>query len=85
MAALFAVGLIALKIVDGGAHLFALFLARAHSIHCMAHHLQGLERNHDFVVLNKIAGEQQQLCRFHRIHLQWKRFWHVRPDVRQMG
>jgi hypothetical protein len=28
--------------------------------------LQGLKRNHDLVVLNKIAGEQQQLCVFHR-------------------
>jgi hypothetical protein len=28
--------------------------------------LQGLERNHDLVVLNKVAGEQQQLCVFHR-------------------
>ena len=74
VAALFGVGLIALEVVDGGAHLFALLFPGANCVDAVADHLQGLERNHDLVVFNKIAGEQQQLCRFHRIHLQWNDF-----------
>jgi hypothetical protein len=38
----------------------------------VAHHLKRLEGNHDFVVLNKIAGKQQQLCRFHSTILRKK-------------
>jgi hypothetical protein len=72
MSALFCVSLVAFKVVNGGADLIPLFLARANSIHRVAHHLKRLEGNHDFVVLNKIAGEQQQLCGFHLKFLRGK-------------
>src|SRR6185437_13355156 len=47
-------------------HLLALLLSRANSIDRVPHHLESLKRDHDLVVLNKIAGQQQKLCRFHR-------------------
>ena len=60
------VGLVAFKVVDGGADLVAFFLAGTDGVDRVADHLQSLERHHDFVVFNKIASEQQQLCGFHR-------------------
>lgn len=57
--AFFGVGLIAFEIVDRGADLIAFLLAGADCVDAVAYHLQGVERNHDLVVLNKIAGEQQ--------------------------
>jgi hypothetical protein len=38
----------------------------------MADHLQGLKGNHDLVVFNEIAGEQQQFCGSHRLYLRYK-------------
>ena len=65
MAAFFRVGLIAFEVVNRGADHVALLLAGANRMNRVADHLQSLKGNHDFVVLNKIAGEQQELCRFH--------------------
>ena len=65
VAALFGVGLIALEVVNRGANLIAFLLAGTDGVNGVAHHLQRLKRNHDLVVLNKIAGQQQELCMFH--------------------
>jgi hypothetical protein len=59
VSALLGVGLVAFKVVDGGAYLVALLLAGANRVHAVAHHLQRLKRNHDLVVFNEIAGQQQ--------------------------
>jgi hypothetical protein len=38
----------------------------------VAHHLQGLKRNHDLVILDEVAGQQQKLCGFHCASLRFK-------------
>ena len=65
VAALLAVGLIALEVVDRGAHLVAGLLVGTHRMDDMAHHLQRLEGDHDFVIFNVIADEHQELFRGH--------------------
>jgi hypothetical protein len=52
--------------VDCGSNLIALLLAGTDGVNGVANHLQRLKRNHYFVVLNKIAGEKQEPCMFHR-------------------
>ena len=59
VARLFAVGLIALEVVDGGAHRFARPLAGTHRIDAMPDHQQHLERDHRLVVLDEIADQHQ--------------------------
>ena len=59
MAAFLGVGLIALEVVDCGADLFTLLFAGADGVDCVPDHLKSLKRDHDFVVLNKIACKQQ--------------------------
>ena len=60
---LFAVGLVAFEIVYGRAHLLAAGLAGTYGVHGMADHLQGLKRNHRFVVLGEVTGEHENhLC-----------------------
>ncbi|MNG07587.1 hypothetical protein D3C84_908960 [compost metagenome] len=62
---LLTVGLVAFEIVDGGAHRLAGALARADRMHAVAHHLQGLERHHHFVVFDVVADQHQNLFRSH--------------------
>ncbi|MNP24544.1 hypothetical protein D3C76_1173140 [compost metagenome] len=64
----FAVGLIAFEIVDRSAHRLPGALARAHCMHAMADHLQGLERHHHFVIFNVVANQHQNLLRSHVIN-----------------
>ena len=56
MTTLFRIGLVAFEVVDRRAHLFALLPARTNRIYLVPYHLQGLKRNHDFVVLDEVAG-----------------------------
>src|SRR6267378_8611096 len=56
VAALFGVGLVALEIVDGGAHMVAGFFAGTDGV---ADHLKRLERDHDFVVFDVIAEQHE--------------------------
>jgi transposase len=38
-------------------------LAGAHGVHLMSHHLQGLERHHDFIIFAKITHQHENfLC-----------------------
>ena len=59
MAGLFGVGLVALEVVDGRLDRVAGRLAGADGVDGVADHLQGLERDHDLVILDEVAGEQQ--------------------------
>ncbi len=61
----FAVGLITFKIMNRSAHGAAGGLVRAHGVHRVADHLQGLERHHHFVVFDVIADQHQNLFRGH--------------------
>jgi hypothetical protein len=45
--------------MDRRSHLLALLFAGANGMYGVAHHLQRLEWNHDLVILDKIAGQQQ--------------------------
>ena len=54
------VGLVALEVVNRGAHLLARFLSRTHGVHRVPHHLQRLKRHHRLVVLGVIAHDHQQ-------------------------
>jgi hypothetical protein len=74
VAGFFGVGLITLKIVDGGSDFFAGFFAGAYGVEGVADHLESLERDHDFVVFNEVADEHQDffcwhgLCAFRANH-----------------
>src|SRR6266404_1845559 len=59
VAALFGVGLVALEIVDGGAHMVAGFFGGTDGVDSVADHLKRLERDHDFVVFDVIAEQQE--------------------------
>ena len=65
VAAFFGVGLVAFEVVDGGADLFAGFFAGANGVNGVAYHLQCLKGDHDFVVFNEVAGEEEEFCEFH--------------------
>jgi hypothetical protein len=54
-----AVGLVAFEVMDRGAHGLAGGLVRAHGVHGVTDHLQGLERHHHFVVFDVIADQHQ--------------------------
>ena len=68
VARLLTVGLVAFEIVDGGAHALPGPLVRTHRMHLVAHHLQGLERDHGFVVFGIVADQHQDLLRSHHAH-----------------
>ena len=72
VARLFAVGLVALEVVDGGANLLAGLLVGADRVHAMADHQQRLERHHRLVVLDEIADEHQDFLRGHVCTGGWK-------------
>src|SRR5258708_7496022 len=78
MAALFRVGLIAFKIVDGGANVLTGFFSGADRVNRMAYHTQRLEWDHHFVVFDVIAHDHQNGFLGHenlrtRKHIKWKR------------
>ncbi len=62
---LFAVGLLALKIVDRRHHALPRRLARADRIHLMAGQQQHLKRHHRLVVFHKITDQHQNLLGSH--------------------
>ncbi|MNI75363.1 hypothetical protein D3C73_1315050 [compost metagenome] len=68
VARLLAVRLLAFKIVDRRAHRLARDFLRAHRMHRVAHHAQGLERHHRLVVLDVVAHQHENLLCSHRIH-----------------
>src|ERR1035437_6279927 len=57
--ALLAVRLVALEIVNRGAHGLSRLLARTHRLDPMSDHLQGLERHHDFVIFDVVANKNK--------------------------
>ncbi|SOZ60216.1 conserved hypothetical protein [Cupriavidus taiwanensis] len=61
VAALLAVGLVALEIVDRGGARVARPLVGTHGIDGVADHLQRLERHHGFVVFGVVAHQHQNL------------------------
>lgn len=65
VAAFFRIGLIALEIMDGGAHEVSVFLARAHGINPVAQHFKHLEGHHDFVLFHIVADEFQYFLHNH--------------------
>jgi hypothetical protein len=65
MPALLRIRLITFKIMDCRTDNVAAFLAGTNRINLVTHHLQGLKRNHNFVIFNKVAGKQQQFCGLH--------------------
>ncbi len=56
---LFAVSLLSLKVVDGGAYALPGSLVRAKRTHLVTDHQQGLKRHHHFVVFEVIAGQHE--------------------------
>ena len=66
VAALFSVGLVALKVMDGGLHRVAGLFAGADGVHFIAHHLEHLKGHHNLVIFHKISGQQQNL--FHCLY-----------------
>ncbi|MNF04965.1 hypothetical protein D3C80_2045950 [compost metagenome] len=65
VARFFTVGLVAFEIVDRRAHRLSGGFVRAHGVHAMANHLQGLERHHHFIVFDVIADQHQNFFRRH--------------------
>ena len=65
VAGLLGVSLIAFEIVDGRADSLPGFLSRANSINPVPDHEQRLEGDHDLVVLDEVAGEQQDFLGGH--------------------
>ena len=65
VAGLFAIGLCAFEVVDGGLDLVAGLFVGADGVHGMAHGQQGLERDHGFIVLTKIAAQHENLFARH--------------------
>ena len=53
------VGLVALEIVDGRAHELSGLLVRAHGVHRVAEHGQGLKGDHHLIVFHIIANQHQ--------------------------
>lgn len=61
MSTFFAVGLVALEIMNRGGDAVARLLARTHRMYGMADRKQGLERHHGFVVLAVVTANHQYL------------------------
>src|ERR1700722_8691093 len=59
VASLFAIGLVPLEVVDGGADRIANPLLRTDGINDMPHHQERLEGDHHFVVFNVISNEHE--------------------------
>ena len=73
MAGFFGVGLVALEVVDGGADELAGLLVGADGVDGVADHLQGLKGDHDFVVLDVVANDHEQLRVCHGASLSRRR------------
>lgn len=67
MARLFAIGLVALEVVDRRTHGLPGALVGAHRMHVVTDHQQGLERHHHFVVFDVVANQHQDLFRGHGV------------------
>lgn len=65
VAGLLRVGLVALEVVDGRGHAVAGLLVRAGRVDGMAHGQQGLEGDHDLVVLAEVADEHEDALACH--------------------
>jgi hypothetical protein len=59
--ALFGVGLVAFKVVNGGPHHVAGLLVGADRVHIVAGDLQRLERHHHFIVFDEVSDQHQDL------------------------
>ncbi len=73
MAALFTIGLVALKIMHCRLDRFAGLFVRANGMHFIAGHLQHLAGNHRFIVFNKVPGQQKNLFHVEILHLVFRR------------
>ncbi|MDT4867480.1 hypothetical protein FQZ97_1023920 [compost metagenome] len=71
VAGLFAVGLRAFEIVDGGVDEVTGLLVRRDGVHRVADRLQRLKRHHGFVVLAVIAADHQQFLAHARVSWWW--------------
>ncbi|MNT34519.1 hypothetical protein D3C72_1705060 [compost metagenome] len=65
VARLFAVGLRAFEVVNGGLDLVAGFLVGADGMHGVAHRQQRLEGHHGFIVFAVVAADHQDFLRCH--------------------
>ncbi|MNE33452.1 hypothetical protein D3C80_1271220 [compost metagenome] len=65
---LFAVGLFTLEVMNRGTHGLPRQLFRAHRMHRVAHHAQGLERHHRFVIFDVVAHQHENFLRRHLAH-----------------
>jgi hypothetical protein len=72
VAALFAIGLLPLEIVDCGRDLLAGLFARANRMNLMAHRKQGLEWHHHLIVFAVIAANHQDALAGHSFLLAFK-------------
>ncbi len=61
MPAFLGIGLVAFEVMDGGGAAGAGGLVRAYRVDRVAHHLEGLERHHGFVVFGIVADQHQDL------------------------
>lgn len=59
MTGLFTVGLVAIEIVDGCGDVVPRLLVWTDNVACVSDHHQHLERNHDFVVFDEVAYEEE--------------------------
>ncbi len=60
--------LVAAEVVDGGLTPVAVLLFGTHRVDLVPHHLERLERYHNLVVLDEVAGEEQNLLSGHGHH-----------------
>jgi hypothetical protein len=59
VATLLAVGLITFEVVNGSPDVFAALFARTDRVYLVTHHLHGLKRHHDFVILDIVTNQHQ--------------------------
>src|SRR3954447_23021612 len=78
-----AVGLMALKVVDRGPDRVPGLLLRTDRVDHIAQHREGLERDHDLVVLGEVADQKQDLlgCHWALLSLALPPRDQVRPSV----
>ena len=67
MPSFFGIGLVALEIVNGGAHEFAGFFAGASGMHAVADHKQRLVRHHHLIIFHVIAHQHKNRLLRHRV------------------
>lgn len=70
MARFLAVGLVSFEVMDGGGEMIARFLSWADDVAGMADHEQHLVGDHEFIVLDKIASEEEDALGCHEERLQ---------------